>query len=127
MDRLEARNCSTARRAAESFARFVGAPVAHAAHAGGLSCATPWWPVSYEGHFEGATVICVADGTVLASRDWSEGEGVVVADVELGRRSPSAEPPDRFWLHKRGTIAALTWNVQRAHGRRWYRRHVSRA
>ena len=127
MDRLEERNRATARRAAESFARYIGAPVVHAAHAGRLSCATPWWPVSYEGHFEGATVICAADGTVLAARDWSDGEGVVVAEVEPGRREPSAQPPDKFWLHRRGTIAALTWNVQRAHGRRWYRRHVSQA
>ena len=55
MDRLEERNCATARRSAESFARYVGAPVVHAAHAGDLECATPWWPIGYDGHFEGAT------------------------------------------------------------------------
>src|SRR4051812_39644946 len=82
MDRIEVRNAATARRAAESFATYVGAPVIHAARAGRLQCRTPWLPIGYDGHFEGATVICAADGTVLGSRDWSEGEGVVVADVE---------------------------------------------
>jgi predicted amidohydrolase len=125
MDRIEVRNAATARRAAESFARFIGAPVVHAAHAGKLACATPWFPLPYEGHFEGATVICAADGSVLASRDWSEGEGFVIADVEPGREAVAAEPPaGRFWLHRRGVIAAVTWHVQRAHGRRWYPRHV---
>jgi predicted amidohydrolase len=127
MDLLEARNCAAARRAAESFATYIGAPVVHAAHAGQLSCPTPWSPLRHEGHFEGATVICAGDGTVLASRDWRDGEGFVVADVEPGRVPHSAEPPDRFWLHRRGAIAAATWHYQRAHGRRWYRRHVRAA
>jgi predicted amidohydrolase len=127
IERLEARNEATARRAAESFARYVGAPVIHAAHAGKLSCETPWWPIGYEGHFEGATVICAADGSVLASRDWRQGEGVVAAELEPGRRDASAEAPDRFWLHRRGAPATFAWHLHRAHGRRWYRRNVSRA
>jgi predicted amidohydrolase len=121
--RYERRNAATARRAAESFATYVGAPVVHAAHAGRLRCAMPWMPFRYDGHFEGATVIVAADGTVLASRDWREGEGVVIADVEPGRIPPRARPPERFWLHRRGAVAAATWTYQRFHGRRWYRGH----
>ena len=125
MRRIEMRNAATARLAAEAFATYVGAPVVHAAHAGRLRCAMPWMPLPYEGHFEGATVIVAADGTVLASREWSEGEGVVAADVEPGRATPRARAPRRFWLHHRGAIAAFTWSYQRIHGRRWYRRHVA--
>ena len=121
---LEERNEARARRAAETFARYVGAPVVHAAHAGPLECAMPWFPLPYRGHFEGPTVICAADGTVLASRDRREGEGVVVAEVEPGRSLPADQPPSGFWLHSRGAIATLAWHVQRAHGRRWYRAHV---
>jgi len=124
---LERSNEATARRAAEAFALYVGAPVVHAAHAGELACATPWFPLGYEGHFEGATVICSAEGQVLASRDWREGEGFVIADVEPGRRSVSADAPSSFWLHRRGVPATMAWHVQRAHGRRWYRRNVRRA
>jgi hypothetical protein len=32
--------------------------------------------------------------------------------------------PDRFWLHRRGAIAAISWNTQRLLGRPWYRRNV---
>ena len=66
-----------------------------------------------------------AAGTVLARRDRSEGPGFAVAEITPGRSTPVAEAPDRFWLHKRGLFAAVTWNYQRLHGRRWYRRHTS--
>jgi predicted amidohydrolase len=125
--RMEAANRARARRAAEVFARYVGAPFAHAAHAGPLECAMPWAPLPYSGHFEGSTVVCEADGTVLARRDWREGEGVVVAELVPGRTPPLEDPPDRFWLHRRGALAAFVWNYQRLHGRRWYRRHAGPA
>jgi predicted amidohydrolase len=120
---LERRNAVVARRAAEAFARYVGAPVAHAAHAGRLQCPMPWLPLRYDGRFEGNTVVVDADGTVLARRDASEGAGVIVADVQPRRVDP-LPAPGRFWLHHRGALPAFVWNYQRAHGRRWYRRHV---
>ncbi|MEX2252803.1 MAG: carbon-nitrogen hydrolase family protein, partial [Thermoleophilaceae bacterium] len=73
MRRWEADNAATARRAAESFATYVGAPVVHAAHAGPLECAMPWSPLPYRGHFQGGALVCAADGTVLARRDQTEG------------------------------------------------------
>jgi hypothetical protein len=50
---------------------------------------------------------------------------LAVAEVTPGRSTPVAEPPERFWLHRRGIVPALTWNYQRLHGRRWYRRHTA--
>ncbi len=123
--RLEGPNRDTATTVAEKFAAYVGAPVVHAAHCAEIDCALPWMPVRYRGHLEGGAVIADAGGAVLARRDRDEGPGIVVADVTLGRRPPSATAPDRFWLHKRGPLAAAMWNVQRLHGRRWYRRHVA--
>jgi predicted amidohydrolase len=122
--RWESDNEATARAAAATFARYVGAPVVHAAHAGTLECGMPWMPVRYRGHFEGATLITDADGTVLAERSRRDGEGIVLADVTLGRKQPSLVPPDRFWLHSRGPMATLAWNYQRWHGRRWYRNNI---
>jgi predicted amidohydrolase len=124
---MEARNAATAMRAAASFAGYVGAPVLHAAHVGGLHCRMPWLPLDYDGRFEGGTMIVAADGTVLACRDQADGEGIVVADVEVGRRAPTTHAPKGFWLHRRGALAAMTWHYQRVHGRRYYRRHVARA
>jgi predicted amidohydrolase len=122
--RWESANEATARAAAATFARYVGAPVVHAAHAGQLECAMPWTPVRYRGHLEGGTLITDGDGTVLAERGWREGEGVVLADVTPGRVQPALEPSSGFWLHRRGPMAAAAWNYQRWHGRRWYADHV---
>jgi predicted amidohydrolase len=83
----------------------------------------PWLPLRYDGRFEGNTVVVDADGTVLARRDASQGAGVIVADVQPRRVDP-LPAPGRFWLHRRGALPAFVWNYQRAHGRRWYRRHV---
>lgn len=122
--RAEAANERLALHAAESFARFIGAPVAHAAHAGRLDCDMPWSPFPYRGHFEGGTMLVESDGTVVARRTWREGEGVVTGELSPARVEPLEQPPDRFWLHKRGTLAAFAWNYQRLHGKRWYRRHA---
>lgn len=124
-DRLERTNARTARWSAASFAEYVGAPVVHAAHAGDLTCAMPWLPVRYRGHFEGATLIAAADGTVVAERGVNEGEGVVLGEITLERRPPALDPPAGFWLHRRGMLPAAVWHYQRWHGRRWYRRHVA--
>ena len=123
--RLERSNQALARRAAETFATYVGAPLVHAAHSGNLECRMPWSPAGYRGRFQGGAVITDARGTVLSRRERDEGPGFAIANVTPGRSEPIADPPDRFWLHNRGAVAAAVWNYQRLHGRRWYRRHVS--
>jgi predicted amidohydrolase len=123
--RLEAGNAALARTAVESFSTLVGAPVVHAAHAGTLDCRHPIYPTRYRGHFQGGAAVVDADGTVLARRGRAEGEGFAIADVTPRRRSPLAEPPEDFWLHPRGAVATVAWNLERLHGRRWYRRHVN--
>jgi len=123
-NRLEATNHRRAVDAAATFALYIGAPVIHAAHAGELTCAMPWLPTTYRGHFEGGTMITDERGRILDAIDRTDGEGFAIADVEPGRREPLRQTPDRFWLHKRGAIAAMTWNYQRLHGRPWYRKHV---
>jgi len=122
--RLEAANARTAAAVAPAFARFVGAPVVHAAHCGPLACRLPWLPFAYRGHLEGGAVICSASGDVVARREAVEGPGIVVGDVEVGRFAPEQWLPRRFWLHPRGAVPAFFWSYQRLHGRRWYRRHM---
>ena len=123
--RAEAGNRALSRRAAEQFAQFIGAPVVHAAHCGQLRCEMPWSPLPYDGHFEGWALITDARGRVLAGRAPEHGEGVVIAEVEPGRETPLRQPPDRFWLHRRGAIPAFTWWYQRLWGQPWYREHVA--
>jgi len=121
----ERRNAALASRAPAVFGRYVGAPVVHAAISGRVECPMPELPfVTYRGTFEGGAQIADASGRVLARRESSAGSGYVVADVDARRSPPHDEIPDRFWLHRRGAMAAVTWNTQRLHGRRWYARHV---
>lgn len=123
--RWEAANARTAATVAQAFAPLVGAPVVHAAHAGPISCRFPGAPLlRYRGHLEGGACVCDARGRVLARRERSEGAGVAIAEIEPGRVAPGAAVASRYWLHRRGPLPALTWHLQRAHGRRWYKRNV---
>lgn len=123
--RWEAANARTAVRAAPCFAALAGAPVIHGAHTGPLACPMPWVPLHYRGRFEGGASVSDAHGRLLAFRAWEEGAGVAIADVELDRVPPRHPVPERYWLHRRGPLPTLAWHYQRAHGRRWYRRHVA--
>lgn len=119
--RLEAANARRAVQAPSVFARYVGAPVVHAAHSGTLNCPLPWVGAIYHGHYEGGASICDASGKTLALRHRSDGPGHAMADVVPGRIAP-ASLSDRFWLQQRGSVAALLWAYQNIHGRREYRR-----
>ena len=123
--RMEAANAATARHAPSVFGRYVGAPVVHAAIAGPCRCPMPDMPgVMYDGKFQGGALIADATGAILASREGSEGSGIVVADVEARRVAPVDQVPDSCWLHPRGWLPAYAWHSQRVVGRRWYSRHV---
>jgi predicted amidohydrolase len=123
--RAEAANAAAAARAPSVFGRYVGAPVVHGAITGAFSCPMPELPgITYRGRFQGGAQIADAGGRVLARREASEGSGYVIADVEACRTPPSAQVPDRFWLHRRGALSAIAWNTQRVLGRPWYARHV---
>ena len=122
--RMEEDNARTAAGVAAAMARVVGAPVVHAAHAGALECPLPWSPLAYRGWLQGGAVICDGGGSVVARRDRREGPGVVVADIEPGRRTPLDDIPEGFWFHDRGALSSFAWFYQRHHGKRWYRRHA---
>jgi predicted amidohydrolase len=124
---MEERNAETALRAPASFGRLVGAPVAHGAMCGSIRCRMAGFPgATYVGHLEGGALVAGPDGGVLALRRAAEGSGLAIAEVKVGRVSPAASIPRGRWLHRRGSLPAIAWHVQRLHGRRWYRRHVRR-
>ncbi|WP_205695471.1 carbon-nitrogen hydrolase family protein [Conexibacter sp. SYSU D00693] len=121
--RMASSSARHAMQAAPRFARALGVPVVHAAHAGPLACPMPWTGgITYRGHFEGGAAVCDGDGRVLAFRHRRDGEGVVAADVQPARRPLPAPLPDRFWLQTRGALPSVVWTYQRAHGRRAYAR-----
>lgn len=121
---LERRNTTRAVLAPSVFARYVGAPVIHAAHAGDVSCPMPLAGFTYSGHCEGGASVSAPDGTVLALRRRADGPGVAIAEVTPARSTPTPVP-DRFWLQPRGAIAAAAWGYQNPYGRRQYRRSLA--
>ena len=125
-ERLEASNARTATSVAPAMARAVGAPVAHASLCGSIECAMPMTPgpFKYRGQYEGGACITDGRGGVLAWRGAEDGQGIVVADVEPGRTTPTLEADGGFWLHQRGVLPAAMWALQNAHGRGWYRRNA---
>ncbi len=122
--RAERGNAANALNVVGAMARAVGAPMIHASHSGPIESPSPWAPVGYRGHYDGATLICDPRGRALARRAAREGAGVVLADLTPGREAPSDPVPRRYWMHPRGVVPAAVWAYQRVHGRRWYRRHA---
>jgi len=113
------RNARNAVHSVTTMARLVGAPVVHGALCGPISCALLGTPFGYEGRYEGGAMICDADGRVLARRPATDGDGVVLAEIIVQGRRPSEALPNRYWLHRRGAVAAIGWTQQRRYGQRW--------
>lgn len=109
------------------FARRLGVPVLQASHCGSLRTDFLLAPgsgvsVPYVTDFVGATQIVDADGTVLASRQTSEGPGIVYADVEPGAREPVTPLEGRFWIPELPLMLRGYWHQQNMAGRSYYRR-----
>lgn len=109
------------------FARRVGAPVLQASHCGRFRTGFLLAPgtsvaVGYETSYVGATQIVAADGTVLASRNTSEGPGVVIADVQVGAQAPLLPIEESFWIPKLPVALRAYWHQQNVSARSYYRR-----
>ncbi|HEX8492554.1 MAG TPA: carbon-nitrogen hydrolase family protein [Pyrinomonadaceae bacterium] len=110
---------------APTFARLVGCPVVEATHCGRIRCKMPLLPMQYVANISGGAIICDAAGNTLARRDASEGAGIVVADIEVGRVKTSEPELAGFWIQELDPLSKVGWHAQNWHGRRWYRRHVA--
>ena len=61
------------------------------------------------------------DGTSVAIRHFSEGEGVLVGEIEPGRVTPSETIPDgAFWTPEGPADASTSWHTSGAAGRAIY-------
>lgn len=82
------------------FARMLGVPVVHAAHAG--SFAGQSWPTegsTYSSHFLGETQIVDGKGRILARMYREDGEGIITAGISYGPIAETPESiPDRYWI-----------------------------
>jgi len=110
-----------------TFARLVGAPLLHAAHASvleGRFLTTPFagTTVPTRTQLMGETQIVDPHGTILARRTYSEGAGVITAEITLGATTPADEIPTRFWIPELDPLYRAIWHHQNLCGRRAYQR-----
>ena len=78
------------------FAKMLGVPVVHGNHSGQYqSKNTPW-------QFVGEAQIVLGTGDISERRSYTEGEGIVISDVKLGKvEAPTKPIPDRFWIYSK--------------------------
>jgi hypothetical protein len=106
-----------------TFSRLVGVPVIHSAHAGEFKASMPMMPgAPYESYYLGETQIVDRTGVILARMTREEGEGVITAEISLGRVTPTLSFTTSFWIPKIPTLFRLVWTYQNAHGSRYYRK-----
>ena len=124
----ECQNIENAIRSVQETAKLIGAPVVHASHCNTFSCKLPGIPfLKYDGELEGNTAIIDAQGNILSIRRKEEGEGVVLASVELKNINPSEKIPRRYWLRNRTALATFAWHYQRLLGSSWYKKNVKKS
>lgn len=82
------------------FARLLGVPVIHANHVGEVRYYSEEDPSKYNVRFYlGVTQIVDGHGDIIKKLDYKDGEGIIVADVTLGKADgPTDTIPDRFWI-----------------------------
>ena len=125
-DSVRDKNVSIMRETPARFARLMGCPVVHAAHAGEFKGKTPMLPgFVYESFFLGETQIVSAEGTVLARMGTADGEGYIMAEIDPGRRMPSENIPDRFWIPELPAPIRFAWWYQNLHGKWYYQKRRS--
>lgn len=105
------------------FARMLGVPLIHAAHAGDFEGEMLGMPnVPYKSYYLGDTQIVDGSGKILAHLSREEGEGVIMAEIDLTQKwTPSESIPDGFWIPKLPPQLLQTWQFQNKLGEDYYR------
>jgi predicted amidohydrolase len=104
------------------FARMLGVPVVHAAHAGNFVGQS--WPEqggTYPSHYLGEAQIVDGKGRILARMSREEGEGVITADISFGSIADEPEPiPDRYWIAEFPETTYGRWEDALKAGHQYY-------
>lgn len=120
---IHSANLEVMKETIPKMARLMGVPVVHAAHAGRFKEKMPLMPgISYPSYYLGETQIVDADGNIMARLGAEDAEGIITAEIEIERKRPSLEIPDRFWIPDLHWFLRLIWTYQNIHGRAYYRR-----
>lgn len=121
--KVEDRNLEIMIETPARFAKMLGVPVVHAAHAGDFECALPLVPgFRYRSHFLGETQIVDGDGKILSRMKRGDGEGFIMAEIDLDKKcAPSEAIPESFWIPDLPLPIRTVWAYQNLHGKLYYR------
>jgi len=108
------------------LAKMLGVHVVHASHAGEFECNMPLLPrFTYKSFYQGETQIVDGSGKILERLSREEGEGIIIADIDIRRRwEPSEAIPKSFWIPSLPFQIKLIWWYQNIHGKRYYRKKM---
>lgn len=121
-EEVNIRNTEIMQETLAKFARMLGVPVIHAAHAGNFECEMPSMPnFIYKSHYLGETQIVDGNGKILARLGLEDGEGIIIADIDLRKKyEPSETIPNRFWIPEMPQELILSWEFLNKHGEKYY-------
>lgn len=107
------------------FASLLGVPVIHANHVGEITESLFWKEDTIEDFtffFLGETQIIDGKGEIIKKLTYSDGEGIIWADVKLGKvKNPTSPIPDRFWIPEWGEKQHEGWKeALTGHHRKYY-------
>jgi predicted amidohydrolase len=104
------------------FARMIGVPVVHAAHAGDFEGDTPLLKnIPYKSYYLGETQIVDGSGKILARLKHEEGEGIILEEIDFSKKWTPTEPiPDRFWIPDMPQELQQAWDMFNQHGEKYY-------
>ena len=109
--------------APQRIAHMLGVPVVHASQAGRFEgYLMPSETVPYRSHYMGETQIVDATGRVLVKMATEDGEGVIVADIEVGVAWEPGEPiPEGHWIQPLPEWFDEKWKREALFGEQYYR------
>jgi predicted amidohydrolase len=107
------------------LAAMIGAPILHAGHTGTLEGGYLMVPgsrfnVETRTQLMGDTQIINGEGDLVACMHYSDGAGVITADIELGGTPPRETIPERFWIQRLSRLTNFIWHHQNACGKSAY-------
>ncbi len=126
-DNMHIRNCDYARSAPSTFARLLGTPVLHGAHASEFSGQLLLLPglnprLPFNSFMMGETQIVDNRGSILVRRTQQEGMGVILADLSLRRTTPTLDVKNGYWIPELTWPFKFFWHQQRICCRRYYKK-----
>jgi len=111
------------RQTPSRMGKMLGVPVIHAGQAGRLECNIPMLPkITCHSYFLGETQIVNSSGEIVERMTCEDGEGVICAELEIGRRPPLEPVPDSYWIPRFHPFIMYCWYYMNLHGKRYYKR-----